>query len=136
MTDTQNTGSTGILGEIKEGIHELEQKVENFIHPSAAGNASSSALNSASGDTAAVQNADALAEQGATAGTAPASGPTTSAEGANVGEPSSSPTSGSPGSGDATHTDILRKIVTILRRDYNILGGELESWVKTAEQAL
>jgi hypothetical protein len=122
MSDAENTQSTGILGEIKEGIHELEQKVENFIHPGAEGGAA------AAGETAAVQT---------TGSGAPSVEPSSTLVNANDAGNSQAPTSGSPGSGDEQqHTTILRKIVGILRRDYNILGGELESWVKTAEQNL
>jgi hypothetical protein len=193
MTDTQNTGSTGVLGEIKEGIHELEQKVEHFIHPGAEGGAATegkpaadSAATSVTLDASQPQPTT-LAIDSSPAAIAPqesqapveqstSSAPLavqSDAEGTNAGEPSSSPTSGSPGSGeagnagavvdsvespstaangsatdvsliesgpaadgDAIHTTILRKIVIILRRDYNILSGELEAWMKTAEQAL
>jgi hypothetical protein len=34
------------------------------------------------------------------------------------------------------HTSCLRKIVACLRRDFAMLPGELESWVKTAESHL
>jgi hypothetical protein len=56
-----------------------------------------------------------------------------------AGEPGNAqaPTSGSPGSGDEhPHTPILRKLVELIRRDFNMLGGELESWVATAERHL
>lgn len=42
MSEEQQNQSTGIVGEIVEGLHNLEQKVETFLHPEASDNAPSS----------------------------------------------------------------------------------------------
>jgi hypothetical protein len=50
--------------------------------------------------------------------------------------PASSTQSSSGSPTEHPHTSCLRKIVACLRRDFAMLPGELEAWVKTAESHL
>ncbi|WP_412021526.1 hypothetical protein [Burkholderia cepacia] len=47
MSEEQQNQPTSIVGEIVEGLHSLEQKVENFIHDAHAGDVSGAPINAA-----------------------------------------------------------------------------------------
>jgi hypothetical protein len=49
---------------------------------------------------------------------------------------SAAPNSPSDTAAEHPHTPLLRRIIGLLRRDFAMLPGELESWVKTAERHL
>ncbi|WP_175770555.1 hypothetical protein [Burkholderia anthina] len=59
MSEEQQNQQQGIVGEIVEGLHTLEQKVENFIHPAESDNAPSSA--EPAPVSVAIENKDSLA---------------------------------------------------------------------------
>jgi hypothetical protein len=52
------------------------------------------------------------------------------------GAPSAEPTSTLAAANEHPHTSILRRVVGLIRRDFNMLSGELESWVAEAERHL
>jgi hypothetical protein len=102
MSEQEQGQSSGVVGEIVEGLHKLEDKLEHLIHPEPIGDG-------VTDDTAAIQaKVDAASEAGAAAEGEQLSGssphPTESSaaiSAGEAGEPSSSPVSGDGGTGEA-----------------------------------
>lgn len=146
MSEEQTTQPTGIVSEIVEGLHELEQKVENFVHPSE----SDKAEPAPSADTPAES---ATAETDTPAVAPPATGGTETA--ADAGNAGASPaadssasvisSSASPASPDvdtpAAQTvdparHVLGKIVTLMRAKFRGLSSDLNALLDEAESVL
>lgn len=125
-----------IIDEIKEGVHDLAEKVDHLIHPQAQeGGATSTGelvIAASSVETSGTQAV--LQEPLTTQETDVSSAASAQAESqALTGTSTNAAQTAAP---EHPHTPILRKIVGCLRRDFAMLPGELESWVKTAEENL
>ena len=146
MSEQENQPQ-GIVGEIVEGIHSLEQKVEHLIHPQGeAGNAQAAATASSLPTSS---TSSAPPSQETSTNTVGASSPDTSdastagtaaISGGELPNDQASPTTGSPAGQDAetttTHEFYLTRIIAVIERDFNVVPGELSQLIASAKQHL
>ncbi|MEK6357319.1 MAG: hypothetical protein V4796_31470 [Burkholderia cenocepacia] len=100
MSEEQQNQPTGIVGEIVEGLHSLEQKVDTFLHPAASDNAPSS--------TEPVQEAGGAAPgEVVTSAAAPASANALDLAASSSDSTANAQTSGDPAGSSASSTESL-----------------------------
>lgn len=144
----QLAATPNLIDEIKEGIHTLEEKVEHFIHPDApaatqagdAGtadlpNAAPTPLAGAATDASTLERDD-LPNAGASrAGSSSENGAASSAQNASAAADTAANASNA-GANEHSHTSLLRGLVAMLRRKWNVFDSELEALLKDAESHL
>lgn len=123
-----------LIDEIKEGIHTLEEKVEHFIHPDAPAVAQAGEQPSlpASGDAGTADLPNAAASLAASPSGNAASSSAQNALPAVDTEANAS----NAGANEHLHTSLLRGLVGMLRRKWNVFDAELEALLKDAESRL
>lgn len=124
----------GIAAELVNEFHKLEEKVEHFLHPDAPAVAQPGEQPASTSQPAADTTAKSSELQGT--GDSPNAAPAADAQPATQPSVQGVSTDASTAAAEHPHTSCLRKIVACLRRDFAMLPGELESWVKTAESHL